>query len=317
MTEAEQQPQTAEPAPSLGQLLRQAREAKGLSTASLAQLLNLDLRLVDAIEREDFSALPSAPYVRGYLRAWARELGVDEDALLAAYARAGGEVQTTPYGELPEEKPHRRWVAMVVLVALLLLAAGGVYYFIAGTTPGPDGEAGEQAEPAGQDPAVLPPQGLGVKPQKAEPQKPEPQAAPVPAMEPPPAQDPVAGTPPQRAAEPVVLEVEAEARPTPAASPARQMPAVPEQQEPAPQAAQTLALRAQADSWVEVRDAEDRRLYYDLLHRGDEKQFSGVAPYRVFLGNAPMVRVEFDGERVDTKPFIKANKTARLTVGEG
>ena len=61
-----------------GDLLRASREAKGLSVADLSEETRISARYIDALEREDFSVLPtSGVYVRGYISVVARALGLD------------------------------------------------------------------------------------------------------------------------------------------------------------------------------------------------------------------------------------------------
>lgn len=75
----------ARPGQSLGQSIQAARDAKGMSAADLAQSLNLDLRIVEAIEGNRFEAAPDPIYVRAYLKHWARLLEVDPAPWIAAY----------------------------------------------------------------------------------------------------------------------------------------------------------------------------------------------------------------------------------------
>ena len=65
----------------VGQELALAREAKGMSQEQIADILNLTLANVIAIENDDYESLPGWTYVSGYLRAYARLLGLDSDGL--------------------------------------------------------------------------------------------------------------------------------------------------------------------------------------------------------------------------------------------
>ncbi|MFC0445755.1 RodZ domain-containing protein [Pseudidiomarina halophila] len=78
-----------------GQLLKQAREAKGLTQQQVADSLRLREVVVQFIENDEFDKLASATFVRGYLRSIARALEVDENEVFAAY-RAHGHEQVTP-----------------------------------------------------------------------------------------------------------------------------------------------------------------------------------------------------------------------------
>lgn len=79
-----------------------------------------------------------------------------------------------------------------------------------------------------------------------------------------------------------------------------------------------LVLTIDGESWIEVHDDREQRLVYTLYSGQERLEIRGWAPFEVFLGNAPAVDVSFDGETVDTGPFVRANDTARFVVnGEG
>jgi len=96
-------------APSAGTLLREAREARELSREDLARTLNLHVRIIEALERDDDSQLPGPAFVRGYLRSYARLMGLDSEPLLADHqARTGGvvpEVHASPRLEREDAQP--------------------------------------------------------------------------------------------------------------------------------------------------------------------------------------------------------------------
>jgi cytoskeleton protein RodZ len=77
-------------------------------------------------------------------------------------------------------------------------------------------------------------------------------------------------------------------------------PALPEATAPGVQ----LVLSFRAESWVEVRD-RDGRVLYGLMTPGRREVLSGTPPFRLLLGNAAGVDVEYDGRRVDTAPHTQ------------
>lgn len=70
-----------------GALLRAVRERRGLSLQEMADATRISARYLEAIELEDFDALPSSTFVRGYVREMSRQLGLDEAALTKGYMR--------------------------------------------------------------------------------------------------------------------------------------------------------------------------------------------------------------------------------------
>ncbi len=68
-----------------GSLLKAAREKQGFSEREAADRLNLMPGYVAILERDDYQALRSPPFARGYVKAYGRLLGIDESKLLAAF----------------------------------------------------------------------------------------------------------------------------------------------------------------------------------------------------------------------------------------
>ena len=83
---------------------------------------------------------------------------------------------------------------------------------------------------------------------------------------------------------------------------------------PASQPLLTEVLSFSSASWVRVDDANGRTLFNDMGQPGESRVFDGPLPLNVFLGNAPVVKVEFRGQPVDVQPFVRSNNTARFTL---
>lgn len=75
-----------------------------------------------------------------------------------------------------------------------------------------------------------------------------------------------------------------------------------------------LTLTVNGESWVEVYDANDQRLIYKLLREGEEHRVSGVAPLRVFLGNAPAIEARAGDRPIDVSSRIRGDKTAYFVI---
>jgi len=76
-----------------------------------------------------------------------------------------------------------------------------------------------------------------------------------------------------------------------------------------------LSLVTTQDSWVEVRDAKQNRLLYEMVPAGRTVVLEGAGPFSVFLGNVEGVSVELNGKRFDTTPY-RRGPIARFSVGE-
>jgi len=66
--------------------------------------------------------------------------------------------------------------------------------------------------------------------------------------------------------------------------------------------------------WLEVYDAEGRRLAFELAEAGAVFAFEGPAPWRVVLGNADAVRLTLDGSGLDIPASMKVRDAALVTI---
>ena len=89
-TLAEESPAAeSRPEVSVGLVLRQARESRQMSVADVAQLLKISYRQVDALESDNWDALPGQTFVLGFIRNYARLLHLDATPLLQQIKDAG------------------------------------------------------------------------------------------------------------------------------------------------------------------------------------------------------------------------------------
>ncbi len=70
-----------------GALLREVRHARGLSLQELSDSSRISVRYLEAVEQDDYERLPSATFVRGYVREVARLLELDEVRVVDGYMR--------------------------------------------------------------------------------------------------------------------------------------------------------------------------------------------------------------------------------------
>ncbi len=293
-----------------GRRLREARTAARLSQDDVAVRLRLDRRVVDALERDDHRSLPEPTFVRGYLRSYARLLGLPAGPIVEAYDREGH----TPPGlvadlsrrqEVRSSDPPVRLMTYVVVAALVTL---GVLWWRYERTPEPVplDQAGTTpptalAAPAVTGPAAAPPSAPAASP--AVTGTPPPPAAAVPAVAAGTAPTPPAGTGAAAPATPPgASAASAAAEPLPTA------PAVPEG------GPNRLVLRFKHDSWVEVYERGGKRLYFNQAKGGQVLSLSGTPPFRVILGYARDAQVEYNGALFDHAPFTSRD-IARFTVG--
>ncbi len=96
--------------PTVGATFATAREAMGISPIEAADLLNLTQRTIEALEADDYQSLPSRVYVNGYVRAYAKMLGLDADDLVLRSAALHGEPDEAPLSDEAKEPASRHYV---------------------------------------------------------------------------------------------------------------------------------------------------------------------------------------------------------------
>lgn len=146
-----------------GSQLRDARDGAGMTLADVAGKTRIPQRHLEAIERDDFNALPSTTYAVGFARAFARAVGADEVAVAAAVraqleqgGRARLEYQAFEPAD-PARVPPRTLAWTAAIIALLIL--GGYALWRATSRDGtPDEPAVASTSPAAAaSPAAAPP----------------------------------------------------------------------------------------------------------------------------------------------------------------
>ncbi len=144
----------------LGETLRRARQARGITVEDAERATRIPRRYLEALEQENFSILPAPVYARGFLRSYSGYLGLDPTELLPFFPV--GHVDEPKLEPLPEVKQPRTWsmsgivaVAAVGLLILLVVALYSVGRDDNGTLLGPAPAAVQDSAPD----FVVPPEG--------------------------------------------------------------------------------------------------------------------------------------------------------------
>ncbi|HXW07016.1 MAG TPA: RodZ domain-containing protein [Vicinamibacterales bacterium] len=156
----------------VGGQLRASRETRGVSIGILAQRTRVQPRILEAIERNDLSLIPPKPFGRGFVRAYATEVGLDPDQTVRDYfARFAPPVVP---GEIPAAAPAARpgvpipRRAAPLAVGLIAIATLAVLTFgrDSSTTvePGAVGTSGEPPALAASGPVAASPAPLATVP---------------------------------------------------------------------------------------------------------------------------------------------------------
>ncbi|MHB8174823.1 MAG: helix-turn-helix domain-containing protein, partial [Nitrospirota bacterium] len=71
--------------PTIGEELKAAREAKGLSLTEIAEKTRISHTFLKALEEDDYSVIPGDVFITGFLRTYSKELGLSVKDMLARY----------------------------------------------------------------------------------------------------------------------------------------------------------------------------------------------------------------------------------------
>lgn len=264
----------------VGQILHEAREAQGITVEEAAARLRLMHRQIEAMEADDFESLGQPVFARGFVRNYARLLGLSPEPLLENMVGAPSEPAAVSHAEppMPSSWLTSPWLILLLLGMLVLVAAPVALYLWLNS----EVEEG----PVKHAPVT------------------EMRPAPLPSL---PATEPPAAAP-EAQAEPAVSEVPSPEATDSTPAGAHEAPATPAQ-------GSRLHLEFGDESWVEIKDASGRMLYRQLNPAGSSADIRGQPPFEVVIGNAASARMTYNGRPIELKPFIDVT-VARFTLEE-
>jgi len=265
----------------LGEFLRQQREGKNVSIEELATRTRIAVRFIKLIEENQFDQLPNPVSAKGFLRSYARCLGLDEAAVLNRFsdvlqpsepaAISGAEEKVPSYiqRKQPDRLPFPLWAALAVvgMIALFLILA----FFM----------------PKKQEAASPPP------PEEILSDEPvSPELSPIP-------------PPPE----------EGEAAPSASPSPAAPIPSTIPTPPVSPQAASAgssvLLIEAMEQSWIHAT-IDGREIKEALLQPNEKIQWEAKEKFVLTVGNAGGVRLFLDGRELS--PLGPSGKVVKREI---
>ena len=324
-----------------GETLRKARESKNLAQAEVAQQLNLTLRALTQVEAGAFDKLPGHTFARGYIRAYAKLLELDQDRLVAdfdAYTgtdSAGSSVHAL--GRIEEPTHLAQSLLRFVSVGLLLGLLAVSFFWWQEQSTRKDSDAAvsralehvevESADGTTEIHPLDEPEDQAVADGQAQIVEPaseiEPELAAQTATTAPAADTATSASQPAPVVEPAAAVV-APIAAVPAAPVSVALPSVTPVVEtpvsaPAPvQAAAGQALvniQFTANCWTQLTDANGKVLFSALKRAGESLELAGTPPLELRLGFARGAQVSYNGQAVDVAPYT-SGETARMKLGQ-
>lgn len=321
----------------IGGILRDARTAAGLSVTQVANKLNLTAQAIEALETNQYERLPGLTFARGYIRSYAKLLGLDDTELAKQFDQSAGLnmplKSVRSVDQVRESRRVSRGMLQFSVFFVFLIVLGAIYYawqvfnteqtdvsnqaavFERVEVERADGSVHVQTLDEPEDQAVAAaldnPTLVSLQEQLLS-EVDEAQALnstdedaernqQTPVVE---TQAPVAT--------PVEEQVTASAA-TPAPT-APTAPAAPVSTGLAPGMGD-LQLSFENDCWLRVVDANGKEIVSGIKRAGDTLRVTGKAPLDVHLGFAKGVGVIYNGESVDISSAIRA-ETARIKLGQ-
>ncbi len=282
----------------LGQQLVRAREQMNLSTAEVAKRLRMNVRQIEALEAERWHEFPGSAIVKGFLRSYAKLLNLEAEAVISTFAQANPEREVPVYvapvvAPLPRQG-FGQTITKKMQNALLLLLFSIVALFVVRANWNVISQGGGQPDTTGGAnsrnitavPSAMAVGSAGVQAGSS------------------PASVPVPWSISDLAVRAAVPQDDA-MTPLPESSDRPERP-VPTQDKP-------LVLKFPEESWVEILEADNTVLARGLQPAGSELNLQGKPPYRLLIGNARKVSLNYQGKKIDLSPHI-GEKVARLTL---
>ena len=305
------------PRNSVGELLRVARETAGLSPGDVASRLRMGVKQVRALEQDDYAALPTGTFLRGFVRNFAKEVGVEPEralGLLAENHQAAATISASAI-VMPSQQnikvaarggefatPRARAFIAVAIAALLLTVVWWWWEYVR-----PHRAAGGLPKTVAEEKAVALPNAMQLPSVNG---------------------GPIDVTPTQESHTPLQVTPRISDKSSGSTSlPATQVipvvsptsPAVPTEIAPAPSRPALPAGNGQLGftfsgvSWVEVVDRNGKTVLDKKFKEGETEEVVGRAPFSVVIGNAQVTRMAYNGKEIDLLPHTRAS-VARVTL---
>ena len=292
-----------------GQLLSKKREDLGLSIDSIAEKLNLDPKLLELLEKDNYEEFTVETYLKGYLRAYARFLDIDADKVVNLYTEKNPEKQTEI---LPDVKPktqrnsHDKSVKLFTYVIGISIVLSMLVWYQKNFLIKPDNEVINNIEIISESKNKINGVNISYKiithtdywqwpinnvQDRYKKNNDTDNSELLENRE----RDNIAQEHKNQKAVKEIENVE-------------KSPAYETQQ-----GADTVVLNLAGDSWIEIYDRNGNRLFLDLARGGKNYIINGNSPFDILLGAAKEVSVEFNGSTIDIEPYIKYG-IARFTL---
>ncbi|PTT57819.1 cytoskeleton protein RodZ [Aeromonas sp. HMWF015] len=301
-----------------GQLLRNAREQLGWTREQVASRIHLRLTLIAAIESDTYDKHTSHTFIRGYLRTYAKLVGIPDETILAAYDKLGltppDNIDMQSFSRRSRQQANDSRLKVVTWLVILVLIALSVAWWWQSTSRR---SAGDEALAATEmsatsstpaEPAITPPDASNIAPVEGATIAPAATDVAVPAV----VSDATATLAPASAA---VAPTDVSAAVGTATDAAVSGANGTESEEAVvdPATVPQLKMSFTADCWLDVKDANGKTLFSGLKKANDELVLEGAEPLKFIIGAPMAVKLDYKGQSFDMSRYNNG-RTARFSL---
>ncbi|MFM5617390.1 cytoskeleton protein RodZ [Aeromonas veronii] len=301
-----------------GQLLRNAREQLGWTREQVASRIHLRLTLIAAIESDTYDKHTSHTFIRGYLRTYAKLVGIPDETILAAYDKLGltppDNIDMQSFSRRSRQQANDSRLKVVTWLVILVLIALSVAWWWQSTSRR---SAGDEALAATEmsatsstpaEPAITPPDAINTAPVEGAAIAPTATDMTAPVV----VSDATATLAPASAA---VAPTDVSAAVGTATDAAVSGANGTESEEAVvdPATAPQLKMSFTADCWLDVKDANGKTLFSGLKKANDELVLEGAEPLKFIIGAPMAVKLDYKGQSFDMSRYNNG-RTARFSL---
>ncbi|EMK3673053.1 cytoskeleton protein RodZ [Vibrio parahaemolyticus] len=298
-----------------GTLLKNKRESLGMTQKQVADRLRLRVSVIEDIENNRFESQQVATFTRGYLRSYAKFVGLDEKVVLVALEQTADvkpkeqEIEMQSFSrKIKHEKHNSRIMLLTWVIAIVIIGISAAWWW-----------QNQQENSLAQVVA------------EANVETSQPSADEIADIDLMTEEELIASTPAELAASnntasessinaaqtDEVVPAETEESTTEATQePVALIEAAEEVQEASPvvpEGMTLLTMKFKADCWIQVKDTNGKTLVSGTQKPGQDVELTGKAPFKVILGAPEGVTMTFASEPVDLSGYT-SGKVARFTL---
>ena len=298
-----------------GTLLKNKRESLGMSQKQVADRLRLRISVIEDIENNRFESQQVATFTRGYLRSYAKFVGLDEKVVLTALEQTADaqpqeqEIEMQSFSrKTKDEKHNSRIMLLTWVIGLVIIGISAAWWW--------QNQQENSLTKEVTDSSVEAPQPTAQELADIDLMTAEELIARTP--------EEVASTnegvaelteaPVEQGADPLLTETE-NTTSVDSEEPVAVIETA-EEEQPAPvvpEGMTLLTMKFKADCWIQVKDTNGKTLVSGTHKPGQDVELTGKAPFKVILGAPEGVTMTFASEPVDLSGYT-SGKVARFTL---